>query len=61
VIPGNQVTAIQANPSLLFVGCADRMNQMTWQGGTQANLMQTFAVLAGENTEFDAPTPTLPE
>ena len=60
-LPGNHAEGIKANPGQLFVGCVDRISQMTWQGAGQTNFMRDFAVLPGENVE-DAisETPMLP-
>ena len=47
-IPGNLVRDILANPTQVFIGCFDRLNKVTWQGLTQANILSEFASLPGE-------------
>ncbi|HEX5236448.1 MAG TPA: hypothetical protein VFW25_14095 [Silvibacterium sp.] len=47
-LPGNLERDILANPASLYLGCSNRLNQLTWQGLSQSNIMSEFAALPGE-------------
>ncbi len=47
-IPGNLVRDILTNPTQVLIGCLDRLNKVTWQGLTQANILSEFSSLPGE-------------
>ncbi len=60
-LPGDLVQNILNNPSNLYLGCSNRLGQVTWQGCSTANIMTEFAILPGEETvNTEAPAALMP-
>jgi hypothetical protein len=53
-LPGDLTQSIRTNPAQLYVGCCDRLNQMTWQGASLDNFTSEFACLPGEEVVRNA-------
>lgn len=57
-LPGDLAQEILRNPSYVYIGCSNRVGQVTWQGLGPQNIMNEFAALPGEVFITTTPEPS---